>query len=231
MTAQDQFRWLHPLTILQFSDKFLKKISMVFIFLFSFCFTSALFLFPPDVQQGEHFKMIFLHVPFAWICMLQFFIIALISFVDFLSHHPLSMTVIKTLSLTGTLYTICCLITGSLWGFPTWGTFWVWDARLTSVLILLLLYFIHFLLLQWQAFRISSFFSIIGLINLPLIKYSVQWWNTLHQGASVAPSHNAIHESISWVLLLTFFAFCLLTFFLILLHLRITLIRLRTSTL
>jgi len=148
-------------------------------------------LAPTDAQQGEAYRIIYIHVPAAWMSMFLYVILAFWSAVGLAMNTRLSMMVARSLAPTGALFTFIALWTGSLWGKPTWGTWWVWDARLTSELILLFLYFGYMALQasiddRRRADRAGALLAIVGVVNVPIIYYSVQWWNTLHQGASVS---------------------------------------------
>jgi heme exporter protein C len=156
---------------------------------------------PTDAQQGEVYRIIFIHVPAAWMSMLIYLVMAFWAAVGLAFNTRLSFMMARALAPTGALFTFIALWTGSLWGRPTWGTYWVWDARLTSELILLFLYF-GFIALQSaiedrrRADRAGALLAIVGVVNIPIIYFSVKWWNTLHQGASVsvtkAPSMAAV---------------------------------------
>lgn len=149
------------------------------------------FVAPTDAQQGEAYRIIFIHVPAAWMSMFIYLVMAFWAAMGLAFHTRLSGMMARALAPTGALFTFIALWTGSLWGKPTWGTYWVWDARLTSELILLFLYF-GFMALQAaiddprRADRAGAVLAIVGVVNIPIIYYSVQWWNTLHQGASVS---------------------------------------------
>ena len=149
------------------------------------------FLAPTDAQQGEVYRIIFIHVPAAWMSMFIYVLIAFWSALGLALQTRLSAMMARALAPTGALFTCIALWTGSLWGKPTWGTWWVWDARLTSELILLFLYF-GFMALsasideRRRADRAGALLAIVGVVNVPIIYYSVKWWNTLHQGASVS---------------------------------------------
>lgn len=145
---------------------------------------------PDDYQQGATVKIMFLHVPAAWLGMFGWGLMSVAALGTLVWRHPLADVAGKAAAPIGAAFTLICLITGSLWGRPTWGTYWVWDARLTSMLVLLLLY-LGVLALYWTAeepsrgARAAAVLSLVGAINLPIIKFSVDWWNTLHQPASV----------------------------------------------
>jgi heme exporter protein C len=146
---------------------------------------------PTDAQQGEVYRIIFIHVPAAWMSMFIYVVMAGWAALGLALNTRLSAMMAAALAPTGALFTFIALWTGSLWGRPTWGTYWVWDARLTSELILLFLYF-GFIALRAaideprRADRAAAVLAIVGVVNVPIIYYSVQWWNTLHQGASVS---------------------------------------------
>lgn len=148
---------------------------------------------PADHQQGESYRIIFLHVPAAWMSMFIYVVMAFWAFVGLTLNTRLSAMMATALAPTGAIFTFIALWTGALWGKPTWGTWWVWDARLTSELILLFLY-IGFMALQAsiddprRADKAGAVLALVGVVNVPVIYFSVQWWNTLHQGASVSLS-------------------------------------------
>src|SRR5204863_5388458 len=156
----------------------------------------AFFAAPTDAQQGEVYRVIFIHVPAAWMSMFIYMVMAFWASVGLAFHTRLSGMIASALAPTGALFTFIALWTGSLWGKPTWGAWWVWDARLTSELILLFLYF-GFLALQAaiddprRADRACALLAIVGIVNIPIIYFSVKWWNTLHQGASVSISNGS----------------------------------------
>jgi len=149
------------------------------------------FVAPTDAQQGEAYRIIFIHVPAAWMSMFLYVVMAFWAAVGLAFNTRLSAMLASAIAPTGALLTFLALWTGSLWGRPTWGAYWVWDARLTSELILLFLY-LGFMALQAsiedprRADRAGALLAIVGVVNVPVIYYSVQWWNTLHQGASVS---------------------------------------------
>src|SRR6202142_153176 len=147
-------------------------------------------LAPPDYQQGTTVKIMFLHVPAAWTAMMAYGLMAVTSLFSLIWRHPLSDVAAKTAAPLGAIFTVLGLVTGSLWGRPMWGTYWVWDARLTSFLLLLFLYLGYMALWnaiedELRAARAAAILALIGAVNLPIIVYSVEWWNTLHQGESI----------------------------------------------
>ena len=150
----------------------------------------GLFVAPTDFQQGDAYRVLFVHVPAAWMGMLLYLLLAFYAAVGWVFNARASSMMASSLSITGAMFTFLALVTGSLWGRPTWGTWWVWDARTTSTLILLFLY-IGFISLQSaiddrkRADRAGTVVALVGVINVPIIYFSVQWWNTLHQGATI----------------------------------------------
>lgn len=143
---------------------------------------------PADYQQGETVRIMYIHVPCSWGAMAIYFLMAIVSGYGFIKQVPLCTVITKSMAPIGLCLCLTSLITGSIWGKPTWGTWWVWDARLTSMLILALLYVAYLLLTYTPSFqndKIAGFMILIGSLNLPIIKWSVEWWHTLHQPASI----------------------------------------------
>jgi heme exporter protein C len=162
---------------------------------------------PTDAQQGEVYRVIFIHVPAAWMSMFIYLVMAGYSAVSLTFNTRLAAMMARALAPTGAMFTFVALWTGSFWGRPTWGTYWVWDARLTSELVLLFLYF-GFIALA-NAFedprrgdRAGALLLLIGVVNLPIIYFSVKWWNTLHQGSSVSFQGTSMHVTMLWSMLL-----------------------------
>ena len=166
----------------------------------------GLFDSPPDYQQGESVRIMYVHVPAAWLGSGGYLGLALASAVALVWRHPLAEIAARAIAPVGAAFTAICLISGALWGKPTWGTYWVWDARLTSMLVLLFLYLGYLALSSAEAERgggkAASILAIVGVINLPIIKYSVEWWNTLHQGSSIRLSGAGASSSIAPEMLL-----------------------------
>jgi heme exporter protein C len=149
------------------------------------------FVAPTDFQQGESYRIIFIHVPAAWMSMLLYLAIAFWSALGWGLNARMASTLARAIAPTGAVFTAAALVTGALWGQPTWGTWWVWDARLTSELILLLLYLGYIALVEAiddprRSAQAGALLSLVGALNVPIIYFSVRWWNTLHQGASVS---------------------------------------------
>ncbi len=174
---------------------------------------SSLIAAPPDYQQGEAYRIMFVHVPAAWMALMVYGMMAVASIVGIIWRHPLAEIAARAAAPIGAVFTAIALITGSVWGKPMWGTYWVWDARLTSVLILFFLY-IGYVALH-DAFddpargaRAAAILCLVGSVNLPIIKFSVEWWNTLHQPASIMRADGpAIHPSMLTPLLVMWGAY------------------------
>lgn len=176
----------------------------------------SLVVAPQDYQQGETVRIMFIHVPAAWMALATYTVMALASAVAIIWRHPLADVAAKTAAPIGACFTFLALLTGSLWGKPMWGTWWVWDARLTSVFVLFLLYLGYIAI--WQAIeeparaaRLAAIVALVGFVNVPIIKYSVDWWNSLHQPASVFRADGpTIHSSILVPLLIMAAAYTML---------------------
>jgi len=168
----------------------------------------SLFASPADYQQGETVRIMYIHVPAAWLALFGYTCMAGASAIALIFRHPLADVAAKSAAPIGAAFTFLALVTGALWGKPMWGTWWVWDARLTSVLILFFLYLGYMAL--WatieepqRAGRAAAVLALVGFVNVPIIHFSVEWWNTLHQGASVLRLDGpSIHPSMLWPLLL-----------------------------
>jgi heme exporter protein C len=178
-----------------------KYVFFLFIVVLSIGLTEALILSPEDYKQSHSVRIMYVHVPSAWISIGIFSVIAFLSISIFIFKNKNFYLIAKSLAPSGFVFNIIALVTGSMWGKPTWGTWWAWDARITSMLILALFYFMY--LLSWRIFenkeqviKITSFIAILGAINVPIVKFSVDWWSTLHQGSSVnILSQTSIHSS------------------------------------
>jgi heme exporter protein C len=186
----------------------------------------ALVAAPPDYQQGESVRIMFVHVPSAWMALSTYLFIAVASAVALVWRHPLADVAAQAAAPIGAVFTLVCLVTGSLWGRPMWGAWWVWDARLTSVLVLFFLYLGYIALVNafddpGRGARAGSVMALVGVVNLPIIKFSVDWWNTLHQPASVFRMGGPkIDPSMLAPLLLMAVAFTLLFAWLLLVRMR-----------
>ena len=167
---------------------------------------------PTDATQGEVYRVIFIHVAAAWMSMFIYFVMACYGAMSLTFNSRLSAMMARALAPTGAMFTFVALWTGSFWGRPTWGTYWVWDARITSELVLLFLYFGYIALANAfedarRGDRASSLLAIVGVVNLPIIYFSVQWWNTLHQGSSVKLTGTSMHVMMLTGMLLMAFSF------------------------
>jgi heme exporter protein C len=176
----------------------------------------ALFNSPPDYQQGETVRIMYIHVPSAWMALFVYACMAGASAAGLIWRHPVADLLAKAAAPVGAAFTLICLMSGSLWGKPMWGTWWVWDARLTSVLVLFFLYLGYIALVNafddpTRGHRAAGILALVGVVNLPIIKFSVDWWNTLHQPASVVRMDGpAIHPDMLWPLLAMAFGFKLI---------------------
>ena len=186
----------------------------------------SFFVAPPDYQQSEAYRIMFIHVPAAWMSMLIYVVMAVYAGMGLVFNSRLSSMMASALAPTGAMFTFLALWTGALWGKPMWGAWWVWDARLTSELILLFLY-VGFISLQAaideprRAARASAILALVGVVNIPIIYFSVQWWNTLHQGASITLSKApTMAPSMLIAMLLMTFAFWMYTIVVALLRVR-----------
>jgi len=175
----------------------------------------GLFCAPAERLQGDTVRIIFLHVPAAWLGMGGWMAIAASSLVELVWRHPLANVVARAVAVPGAVFTAICLATGSIWGRPAWGTWWVWDGRLTSMLVLLFLYFGYIALSgavsrEGASSRIAAVFGLVGAVNIPIIHYSVLWWNSLHQPPSITMGQSAIAPAFLWPLLLATLGFSLI---------------------
>ena len=185
------FKYASPQTFYPLAGRLVPWMFALFAILLLLGLYIGFFVAPTDFQQGEAYRIIFVHVPAAWMSMLIFVVIACWSAVGLALNARLSFMLSQALAPTGAMFTFLSLVTGSMWGKPMWGAWWVWDARLTSELILLFLY-IGYMALRAaidddrRADRACALFSLVGVVNVPIIYFSVIWWNTLHQGASIS---------------------------------------------
>ena len=202
-------------------EKLINFINSIFFVVLLVGLSFALIFSPPDYLQGDSVRIMYVHVPAAWIGLASFTCIALLSILNFIFKIKNLILITKSIAPIGLMFTCIAIVTGSIWGQPTWGTFWAWDARITSMLILALFYvtfiFVHRLISEEdKANKISSIVAAVGLINIPIIKYSVEWWSTLHQPASIKiTGHSTIHSSMLMPLLFMFFVlimYCALIF-------------------
>ena len=213
---------INPSKIFNWIEKLTNFIGSIFFVILIVGLTFALIISPPDYLQGDSVRIMYVHVPSAWISLASFSFIALLSFLTFLLKIKNLNLISRSIAPIGLLFTSLAIITGSLWGKPTWGTWWAWDARLTSMVVLLFFYILYILSFKIikeedKATKISSLIAITGLINIPIIKYSVDWWNTLHQPQSIniLSGSTSIHSSMLvplMLMLLVFLLYCALIF-------------------
>ncbi|RAI38582.1 heme ABC transporter permease [Rhodoplanes roseus] len=226
----------NPTRFLRLVDRALPWLTALAVFAFAFALNGAAEA-PADYQQGATVKIMFIHVPAAWLGMFCWGMMTVSALGTLVFRHPLADVAAKTAAPLGAAFTFVCLVTGALWGRPMWGTYWVWDARLTSVLVMFVMYL--GLLALWRtvedparAGRAAAILTLVGALNLPIIKFSVDWWNTLHQPASVVRLDGpTIHPSILIPLLAMTLAFTLLFVALHLAAMRNEVLRRRVRTL
>ncbi len=215
------FDIINPSKIFHWIEKLINFINSIFFIILIIALTFALLISPPDYIQGDSVRIMYVHVPSAWIGLFSYTTIALLSILNFIFKIKNLNLITKSIAPIGLMFTCLAIITGSLWGQPTWGTWWAWDARITSMVILSIFYILYILahkLIEKEdrANKISNIIAIIGLINIPVIKYSVDWWNTLHQPSSIKISGaNYIHTSMLlplMLMLLVLLLYCALIF-------------------
>ncbi|MEY4161186.1 MAG: hypothetical protein RLZZ136_1807 [Pseudomonadota bacterium] len=195
----------------------------------------GLFKGPADALQGETVRILYLHVPTAWLAMAGWMMIAGASFAELVWRHPLAGIAARAAAVPGAVFTAICLITGSLWGRPAWGTWWVWDGRLTSMLVLLFLYFSYVALANaadqdgQTDNRVPAIFGLVGAVNIPIIHYSVLWWNSLHQPPSITMGQSAMAPEFLVPLLVATLGFSLLFGAVVLARMRAILAQVQTE--
>jgi len=210
----DVFNFLaNPSRFKRLAEKYCPYTVFIMFILFLFGLWFSIYESPPDYQQGETVRIMYVHVPAAWMAMMVYLSMTIMSVFSLVWRHPLADLIAKSSAPIGATFTLIALVTGSIWGKPTWGTWWVWDARLTSVLILFFIYLGHIALInvfedEEKGAKTVAILTLIGAVNLPIIKFSVDWWNTLHQPASVIKIDGpSIHIDMMIPLLIMAFAF------------------------
>ena len=229
------FKFLEPNKIFLITSKAPKYVFFIFIIVLSIGLVEALFLSPEDYIQSHSVRIMYVHVPSAWISLGIFSLIALLSVGSFIFKNKNFSLIAKSLAPSGFLFNVIALVTGSIWGKPTWGTWWAWDARITSMLILALFYSMY--ILAWRIYdkkekviKITSIIAIVGVINVPIIKFSVDWWSTLHQNSSVnILSETSIHPSMLVPLLIMTAAFSLFSLLIFLMKYNTELIKIKNK--
>jgi len=229
------FKYFEPNKIFAITSRAPKYVLFLFIIVLTIGLTEALILSPEDYKQSEAVRIMYVHVPAAWISLGIFSSLALLSVGSFVFKNKNFALIAKSLAPSGFIFNIIALVTGSIWGKPTWGTWWVWDARITSMLILLIFYGMY--LLAWriyenkeQVIKVTSMIAILGVVNVPIIKYSVDWWNTLHQPPSInILSNNSIHVSMLIPLSIMTAAFALFSLLIFLMKYNTELIKVKNK--
>ena len=229
------FKILEPNRIFQITSKAPKYILFLFVIVLTVGLTEALILSPEDYKQSDAVRIMYVHVPSAWISLGIFSSITLLSISGFIFKNKNFFLIAKSLAPSGFVFNIIALVTGAIWGKPTWGTWWAWDARITSMLILALFFAIY--LIAWRiyekeekVFKITTFITVVGIINVPITKYSVEWWNTLHQPASInILTKSSIHSSMLFPLLLMTAAFALFSLLIFLMKYNTELIKIKNK--
>ena len=229
------FKLFEPNKIFKITSKAPKYVLLLFIVVLSVGLVEALVISPEDYKQSDAVRIMYVHVPAAWISLGIFSSITLLSICGFVIRNKDFFLISKSLAPSGFVFNIIALVTGSIWGKPTWGTWWAWDARITSMLILALFYAMY--LIVWRiydkeekVYKISTFITILGIINVPIIKYSVDWWNTLHQPASInLLSKSSIHSSMLYPLLIMTAAFALFSLLIFLMKYNTELIKIKNK--
>ena len=229
------FKFFEPNKIFKITSKAPRYVLLLFVLVLSIGLTEALILSPEDYKQSDAVRIMYVHVPAAWISLGIFSSITFLSISGFIFKNKNFFLIAKSLAPSGFVFNIIALVTGSIWGKPTWGTWWAWDARITSMLILALFYAMY--LISWRLyeneekiFKISTIITILGIINIPIIKYSVDWWNTLHQPASInILSKSSIHSSMLFPLLIMTAAFALFSLLIFLMKYNTELIKIKNK--
>jgi heme exporter protein C len=229
------FKSFEPNKIFAITSKAPKYVLFLFIVVLTIGLTEALILSPEDYKQSHSVRIMYVHVPAAWISLGIFSAITIFSISGYIFKIKNFCLFSKSLAPSGFVFNIIALVTGSIWGKPTWGTWWAWDSRITSMLILAFFYGMY--LLAWRiyedkdkVFKITSIITILGIINVPIIKYSVDWWNTLHQPASInILSKSSIHMSMLFPLMIMTAAFALFSLLIFLMKYNTELIKIKNK--
>jgi heme exporter protein C len=229
------FKYFEPNKIFSVTSRAPRYVLLLFIIILSIGLTEALIFSPEDYKQSDSVRIMYVHVPAAWISLGIFSSITFLSVIGYIFKIRNFFLISKSLAPSGLVFNIVALVTGSIWGKPTWGTWWAWDARITSMLILALFYIMY--LIAWRIyedndkiFKITSIITIFGIVNVPIIKYSVDWWNTLHQPASInILSESTIHVSMLLPLLIMTAAFALFSLLIFLMKYNTELIKIKNK--
>ena len=226
---------INPNRFNQTADFLLRPFFVLSILLLVIGILFSFYLSPNDYQQGSTVRIMYIHVPSAWLALMTYMIMTIYSIAALAFKTPFGFIVNTAVAPIGATFTLVCIITGSMWGKPMWGTWWVWDARLTSVAILFIVYLIIiFINLSFEnrivREKISAIFVLLGSINLPIVKFSVDWWNTLHQPSSIKIlSDSSIHEAMLLPLIIMTAAFALFSLLIFLMKYNTELIKIKTK--
>ena len=229
------YKFFEPNKIFSITSRAPKYVLVLFVIVLTIGLIESLILSPEDYKQSHSVRIMYVHVPAAWTTLGIFSTITLLSIFGYIFKLKNFFLISKSLAPSGFIFNVIALVTGSIWGKPTWGTWWAWDARITSMLILALFYLIY--LLAWriyenkeQVYKITSIITIFGIINVPIIKYSVDWWNTLHQPASInILSKSSIHSSMLFPLIIMTAAFALFSLLIFLMKYNTELIKIKNK--
>jgi heme exporter protein C len=227
--------YIKPKNLIQIINKSQKFVFIVFILILILGLVEALILSPEDYKQSDSVRIMYVHVPAAWISLGIFSLISVLSFGIIIFKNKDFSLITKSLAPSGFVFNIIALVTGSIWGKPTWGTWWAWDARITSMLLLAIFYLMF--ILSWRivgtedkAVKLSSYIAIFGVINVPIIKFSVDWWSTLHQPASInLLKETSIHSSMLLPLGIMTAAFALFSLLIFLMKYNTELIKIKNK--
>ena len=228
-------KYFEPNKIFSVTSKAPRYVLFLFVLVTSIGLVEALILSPEDYKQSHAVRIMYVHVPAAWISLGIFSFMTFLSMVGYIFKIKNLFLISKSLAPSGFVFNIIALVTGSIWGKPTWGTWWAWDARITSMLILALFYGLY--LLAWRiyedkdkVFKLTSVITILGFINIPIIKFSVEWWNTLHQPASVSIfKETSIHSSMLFPLIIMTASFALFSLLIFLMKYNTELIKIKNK--
>ena len=224
-----------PRTFFNLANSSLFWLKIILVFALITGLILALLFSPIDYLQKDTVRIMYVHVPSSWISLFIFLIIGISSFISLIFKLRVFSVYAKSLAPIGLVFSLISVVTGSLWGYPTWGTFWSWDGRLTSMFVLVLTYFLYVSLWSFiknynSAEKITNIVGIVGLINIPIIKFSVAWWNTLHQPASITlTAAPTIHSSMLAPLPIMFFSFCILSLIIFLIRYKYEIINFRVN--
>jgi len=218
-------RFANPARFVRLARPLTAWFGWIGVVLVAVALAGGLLLTPPDYLQGETVRIMYIHIPSAWLGMAGWGGIAAASFGQLVWRHPLAHVAARATAVPGAVYAAICLVTGSIWGRPTWGTWWEWDGRLTSMLVLFFLYLAYIALAQAAGReeggqRIAAIFGLVGAINLPIIHFSVLWWRTLHQGESIGLTGSTIDGRIGWPIPLSVIGFSLIFLSVVLMRMR-----------